>query len=201
MLFKYHAPLMPNLYNRDEDSLLLTQLRDGNRFAFDALYKKYWSFVFNSAYKRLKDMTLAEDVTQDVFERLWLGAETYHINDLPNYLFIATRNRVIRLLEREQRLIAVPEILEHLQTKVESADAHLLYEELKLAYEAVVAKLTQQQQLIFRLKYLQDFSADQIAEQLMLSPKTVRNQLGIINNKLRTSITLVQMLLVFHLFV
>jgi len=191
---------MPSLYCNDEDSLLLMQLREANRFAFDTLYKKYWSFVFNNAYKRLKDVTLAEDVTQDVFERLWLGAEKQEIKDLPNYLFIATRNRVIRLLEKERRFVSVPEILDQLKGMGESADAHILYEELKLAYEALVAKFTSQQQLIFQLKYLQDFSTDQIAAQLGLSPKTVRNQLGRINQKLRTGITLVHTLLVLYFY-
>lgn len=179
---------MPVSFQKAEDALLLIQLKEGNHLAFDVLYKKYWSFVFDSAYKRLKDVNSAEDVTQDVFTQLWCTGAKSIINDLPNYLFISVRNRVIRLLEKEQRYIPVPEILENLKGMAASADAALLYEELKLAYETLVANFTEQQQIIFRLKYFKHFTADQIAEQLNLSPKTVRNQLGKINQKIRSGI-------------
>jgi len=187
---------MPTVYQqeRDSDCLLLKQLSDGNRFAFDVLYKKYWTFVFNSAYKRLNNVSLAEDVTQDVFTQLWHHGGKQGIKDLQSYLFIATRNRVVRLLERESKYRLVPELLDHLKGLSESADAALLYQELKLAYEALIANLTSQQQLIFRMRYLENFSAMQIAEKLNLSPKTVRNQLGKISHKIRAAMFMIPIL-------
>lgn len=190
---------MPNFNHCEEDVSLLMQLSQANRFAFNALYKKYWSFVFDNAYKRLQDVNLAEDVTQEVFTQLWYNAEKLQIKNLPNYLFIATRNRVIRLLEREKRYSLTPELLDHLMGMAESADARLLYVELTLAYEALVAKFSNQQQLIFRLKYMENLSSSEIAERLQLSPKTVRNQLGKINQKLRESLVVVQLLLLSFL--
>ena len=179
---------MPTSFNKDEDALLLVQLCGGNHLAFNALYKKYWSFVFNSAYKRLKDVSLAEDVTQDVFTQLWCNAQNSEIRDLPGYLFISVRNRVIRLMEREGRYKPVPEILDNLKGMAESADATLLYRELKLACESLIADFSQQQQVIFKLKYFNNYTADQIAAHLGLSPKTVRNQIGKMNQKIRSSI-------------
>lgn len=193
---------MPTVYKQDWDSdcLLLKQLSDGNRFAFDALYKKYWSFVFNNAYKRLHDVALAEDVTQDVFTQLWHHTSEQEIKDLPGYLFISTRNRVIRLMERERRYQLVPDLLEHLKGLSESADAALLYQELKLTYETLIANLTEQQQLIFRLRYVDNFSAVQIAERLNLSPKTVRNQLGKISHKIRAAMFMIPVLWLYFLW-
>ncbi len=191
---------MPASFNKTEDALLLIQLGEGNHLAFDILYKKYWSFVFNSAYKRLKDLSFAEDVTQDVFTQLWCNRQISEIKDLPNYLFISVRNRVIRLMEREGRYLPVPEVLENLKGMAESADAALLYRELKLAYETLVSNFSHQQQVIYKLRYLKNFSTEQIAHQLDLSPKTVRNQIGKINQKIRARILTIHIIIFFLLF-
>ena len=50
-----------------DDVDLLLKLSEGDRYAFEALYKKYWAYVYDSAHKRVKDTALAEDVTHDVF--------------------------------------------------------------------------------------------------------------------------------------
>lgn len=179
-----------------DDVDLLLKLSEGDRYAFEALYKKYWAYVYNSAHKRLKDPTLAEDVTHDVFIQLWNAPNTALISNLKGYLFIAVRNRVIRLFERQSRFVPIEDMLTQLKEAVsESSDANLLYNELSQAYAALLLDLTQQQQLIYDLKYVQDLSADEIAVILKLSPKTVRNQIGKINYKLRTSLFCLQFII------
>lgn len=54
-----------------EDRMLLHQLREGNKNALDALYRKHWKFVYNAAYKRLQHEDQAKDIAQDVFIQFW----------------------------------------------------------------------------------------------------------------------------------
>jgi RNA polymerase sigma factor (sigma-70 family) len=173
------------LNNSDETSLIL-QMRKGNVSAFNSIYKRYWKLVFNSAFKRLHDTVLAEDVTQEVFTQLWSSSSSNEIKDLPNYLYVATKNKVLRTLEKEERYFPVPQIIDKLKGYHESSDAKVLYDELYEAVQGLIKSFTPHQQQIFHLKYEENLSSKEIAEKLGLSIKTVRNHLGIIQQRIKS---------------
>lgn len=179
-----------------DDIDLLLKLNEGDQSAFGALYRKYWTYVYDNSFKRIKDPTLAEDVTQDVFVQLWNARRSGEIANLKGYLYISVRNRVFRLFERQSKFVPIEEVISDLKNHtIESSDTNLLFKELSEAYALLLLDLTEQQQVIYDLKYAQDLSADEIAERLNLSPKTVRNQIGKINFKLRSSILGVQIVI------
>lgn len=161
-----------------EDKLLLQQLRDGSTFAYRALYEKYWEQTYNNIYKRLKDQEQAEDLTQDVFMQLWVKREETFIENLPAYLYVTARNSVYKLMGKQSKFVPIDELLENLAKSENQTDARLLKNEFMKAYEALIDTLPLAQQMIFRMRYNDGLSPDEIAEALDLSPKTVRNQLG-----------------------
>ena len=59
----------------DED--LIGRLATGDLGALDALYARYARPVFSLAIRVVGDVGDAEEVTQDVFERVWRHAPTY----------------------------------------------------------------------------------------------------------------------------
>jgi RNA polymerase sigma factor (sigma-70 family) len=177
-----------------EDTLLLAQLREGMRSAFDTLYDKYKADVFNEVYKRLGSVDQAKDVTQDVFIALWTkGADTV-IHNLPGYFYIAIRNNVFRLMERQRKFVPIPELLSELKGNSQSADAAVLYKELRTKYEALVDNLPEQQRIIYRLRYDDQLTPEEIAQKLHLSPKTVRNHLGRALTRLKAAFLLAQVI-------
>jgi len=175
-----------------EDSLLMLQIREGNRDAFDALYRKHWRFVYNAAYKRLANYDQAKDIAQDVFIQFWTQQTSRSsapvIDNLSAYLYVAVRNNVLKWMESEKKFVPIPDLLVQLESRRDDADALIRYNELRLAFETVVEQLPQQQQVIFRMRYDYDLSSDEIADKLNVSPKTVRNQLGRALSKLKTAL-------------
>ena len=189
--------MTPDLFNNDDDCVLLRQLQDDSKLAFDTLYQKYWKQVFNSTYKRIKDIDKSEDIAQDIFIKLWLRRAELSINNLPAYLNTAVKNSVFTLMSKESRYIPVNE--HHLQIKAENtnADAEVLRKDFMKAYEVLVNALPDQQRAIFRMRYHKDLSTDEIALQLHLSPKTVRNHLGRALTTLRASLFGLLLILAF----
>ncbi|GAA4806937.1 RNA polymerase sigma-70 factor [Olivibacter ginsenosidimutans] len=171
----------------------------GDKSAFQALYTKYWDMVFNNAYKRLGNLNLSEDVVQEVFSQLWLRREQEQIRNLPAYLYIATRNQVYKLQRKEQIYIPITEIAEELRLQRESADAQILYKELLETYRQLIEHLPPQQREIFKLRYDENLETNEIAEQLKISPKTVRNQLGRALSRLKTAFTFLLILTIYML--
>ena len=54
-----------------DEELLLKDLREGSEEAFLKIYEAYWYKVFLIAYKRLGKKDIAEELTQDLFLKLW----------------------------------------------------------------------------------------------------------------------------------
>lgn len=159
------------------DKLLLIQVQQGNKAAFNLLYDKYWAQAYSSAYKRLRDSDQAKDIVQDIFISIWLKREIL-IENLPAYLNIAVRNRVFKLAEKQKNFTPLLEKLDTLPALHQNADSNIHYQEFCKAYDALLSNLPPKRQLIFRLRFQEDFTTKAIAGQLGITRKTVQNQLG-----------------------
>lgn len=179
----------------ESDTSLLAEMRTGSRTAFDVLYEKYKRDVYAEANKRLHDPELAQDITQDVFIALWVKGREQDIANLPGYLFISIRNKVLRSIARMDKFVAMPELLADLAESNERPDQQMLYKELLEAYEAIVNNLPDQQRIIYKMRYTENRSPEEIAELMNLSPKTVRNLLGKALASLKSTMMIIHILI------
>ena len=180
-----------------EDRTLLLQLSEGSRHAFDILYNKYWTQVFQTAYKRMNNVEQAQDIAQDVFVQLWTRASKAPIDNLPAYLTVAARNGVFKKMEKEGKYASMPDALHELESPLGAADSGVLHQEFLIAFNKLVDTLPAQQRIIFKMRFEEELSSQQIADTLELSPKTVRNQLGKALATLRSSLLLMHLLIFF----
>ena len=60
-----------------DDSVLLQRIAAGDNDALLALHKRYVNLVYSMAWRVLQDVGLAEEVTQDVFMKLWQRSQRY----------------------------------------------------------------------------------------------------------------------------
>jgi RNA polymerase sigma-70 factor (ECF subfamily) len=183
--------------NSSGDDELLLQLSEGSKPAFDILYNRYWRLVFNTAFKRLNDMERSQDIAQDVFVQLWIRGTKTPIENLPAYLNVAARNGVFKHLEKEGRYVALPDTVGELEGTQGDADAKILHKEFLQAFHQLIDSLPAQQRIIFKMRFEEDLSSQEIANRLQISPKTVRNQLGKALNTLRTSLMLFYTLVLY----
>lgn len=181
-----------------DDAKLLLLLSGGSKPAFDVLYNKYWKQVYNTAYKRLNDAERAQDIAQDVFVQLWVRGSKSPIDNLPAYLLVAARNGVFKHMEKEARYAALPDGAEELESPLGRADANMLHDEFLKAFNELIGTLPPQQQMIFNLRFNEGFTSQQIADELQISPKTVRNQMGRALTTLRKSLFLLHVLYYFY---
>ncbi len=170
------------------DTDLLNRLRDGDRSAFDLLYDRHWDRVYNQAFKKLHNPDAAKDITQEVFIHIWTHRDGNHIDNLEAWLFTAVRNNVFRELKKEVKFIPIPDLLVELRSYYNEADADALQKELMAAYDRLVNAMPPAQQTIYKMRFHEDLSTEEIAEQLNISRKTVQNQLTRAVSVLKTSL-------------
>ncbi|MBN9380947.1 MAG: sigma-70 family RNA polymerase sigma factor [Chitinophagaceae bacterium] len=162
------------VFNDDE---LLRQIKTGSSDAFSEIYNKYWDKTFMQAYDRLKDIKQSQDLTQDIFIRLWERRTSLDIQNLPAYLNTAVRNNVFKLVASHKVNEDCYNIAERLLPHSSSADHQLITDELIKAFHSLVDNMPPQRKKIFQLRYEQDLKTGVIAQQLNITQKTVQNHL------------------------
>jgi RNA polymerase sigma-70 factor, ECF subfamily len=108
---------------------LVRRAQRGDAAAFSVLVRRHERRVFNYVLRLVGDRTLAEDLTQEVFLRVFQRLPTFSFRcKFSTWLFQVTRNRVldeIRDLERRPRHVTLDELppLEAMDTPVEQGEA------------------------------------------------------------------------------
>jgi RNA polymerase sigma-70 factor (ECF subfamily) len=81
----------------ETDAELIQRAGEGDRSAFDALYRRYARPVFGLALRRLGDRGRAEDAVQETFASIWRSAGTYKPERGPGapWLYAVARNAIV----------------------------------------------------------------------------------------------------------
>jgi len=82
---------------RSSDGELLQRIADGDREAFDVLYRRYVRPVFALALRRRGARGRAEDATQETFTSIWRSAASYRAERGPGapWLYAVARNAIV----------------------------------------------------------------------------------------------------------
>lgn len=90
---------------QETDEQLIEWLASGNLVALDALYARYARPVYSLALRILGDTADAEEVAQDVFERVWRHATSFdrERGRVGTWLLSMTHHVAIDVLRKRQR--------------------------------------------------------------------------------------------------
>lgn len=158
--------LINRIINRDEKALL-------------KVYRVYKNYVFNFIYRRLKDRSLAEELTQDVFFDFIEGLRNFRGDaSLKTFIFSIARNKVIDEIRRKKiskvLFSALPQfIVEGLTTFL--LDEEIEKKQLQEKIKKVFATLPNDYQLVLRLKYIDEEKVKEIAKKMSLSFKATES--------------------------
>ena len=152
----------------------VTAFSDDDEEAFLKIYDEYWYKVFLIAYKRLGNKDVAEELTQDLFLKLWEKRHTLKPQNISSYLFVAIKNSVI---DHIQSGLVANKYLHFYKTFGElssTATQNIIeFDDLTQAIEKGLTQLPTKTQEVFKLSRLESWSLDKIARHLHLSEKTV----------------------------
>ena len=157
---------------------LVDRIRAGDMDAFETLYRSYWQRLYAFAFRYVRSKPDAEDVTQEVFLRIWRGrADWLPAGAVSNYLYLAVRNAARDRLARAAVARRGWWRLEQAETTQEF-QCDLESRELAAAVERALAALPPKRAAVCRLRLMDGLSYAQIADRLGIGTKTVETQLA-----------------------
>ncbi|MDR2810759.1 MAG: RNA polymerase sigma factor [Tannerellaceae bacterium] len=168
--------------NQENHILLIRELRAGSCKAFNKLYALYADLLYGFILHLTKSPSEAKDILQETFLRIWQTKE--HIStdaSFKSYLYTIARNLMIDSFRRRLRSVAFDEYInsDAAQNYVDNGvEKEINLDEICAKLEQAKDKLTARQRQIVELNKEEGFSISDIAAQLHLSKKTVKNQLS-----------------------
>lgn len=161
------------------DEKLLELTREDNRAAFTELYERYWKKLFVIAANKLKDIAVAEELTQDILADVWQRRDSIRITTtFSAYLAVAMKYKVIDYLARQSHRNRYEEYVLTSGNKYDdSTENWLSFEELRGRLEKLVNALPEKCRVIYQLSREQGYSNKRIAAEQSISEKTVEAHL------------------------
>lgn len=91
-------------YASDPDVLLMLEFQKGHRASFENLMRKYYKRVFNFIYRFTGNRESSEDLTQEVFLKVYKSGEGYHPRaKFQTWLYTIAKNTALNELRRLKR--------------------------------------------------------------------------------------------------
>lgn len=171
-----------------DNSELMQRVAHGNAGAFRELFSRYHDSVYAYSLRITHSVCMAEDITQEVFLKLWLHREKLtELENLEAWIITVARNLCFNQLKktaREKCIIGFqPELYDgadvvSIEEKVEQRD-------LLLKLREASAQLTPKEQIVYRLNKEQGLRKEEIARALNISQNTVKAHLTNALRKIR----------------
>lgn len=161
-----------------DETALLRQFSAGDPAALQDIVKTYFPILCKFAERFLPDSSLAKDIVQETFIKLWQYEGSFETcQGLKSFLFVVTKNGCLNL----QRGRARQKDKHTKSSTAENTLAESDYDEIaRLEHLArinqVVQQMPRKMQSVFLLSFREGLSIPEIAGKLNISPKTVRNQ-------------------------
>jgi len=168
----------------DNVDALIRRCLKGDQLAWEAIVRQYRRKVFNVAYKFVGKHDEAEDLTQDIFLKIFKSLETFDRRaNFQTWLISVSRNLCIdhyRSMRREHDAVThdVDVVTLAQPSSVDSPQLQLERRDRVALLRAALDKLAPSLRMAVMLRDIQELSYQEIAERLGVPEGTVKSRIN-----------------------
>ena len=158
-----------------DEELMMRVKEEGDERAFESLIQRHRKPILNFAYRFMGDREAAEDLSQDVFLRLWASASTYlPVAKFTTFLYTIAKNLCLNTLAKSRNAPAMQSLdvtseRGNISAKDEVADPagsperEVVNREIADRIAEAVGKLSPEHRLVFILTEYHGHSYEEVA--------------------------------------
>ena len=176
-------------YLADEDVQLMLEFQKGDTDSFEKLMDKYYKRIMNLAYRFMGDKEIAEDLTQDVFIKVYKNGSSYKPKaKFQTWLYQITKNTCLNELRRRKHsTVSIDKTFEVkgdpikqelTDTKSLNPGETIEQKETALVIKEAIASLPENQRMAVTLRRYEQLSYDDIAQTMNCSTASVKSLLS-----------------------
>jgi RNA polymerase sigma factor (sigma-70 family) len=149
----------------DKEILEKFQHQESRQLAFNLLVRKYQKRVYWLARKMVIDHDDANDITQEVFVRIWHNLHDFRQESgLFTWIYRIATNECLGFLRKKRRRYFLPihDVEYELAGKLDAAE-HFSGDEIQKKLQLAILKLPEKQRLVFNMKYFEDITYEEMS--------------------------------------
>ena len=165
----------------------MLEFQKGDKTSFEKLMERNFKKVFNLIYRFVNSQEVAEDLTQEVFLKIYKAGPTYQPQSkFLTWVYQIARNISLNEL-RKKNPVSLDQTMdsedgeyqkEYADTRTQNPFQKVSQEEIQSMIREAVASLPENQRMAVLLKRYENFSYEEIAETLDCSVKAVKSLLN-----------------------
>lgn len=169
------------------DYELLQGIASGNADSFRVLFSRYRNKVYAFSLKITRSVYQSEEITQEVFLKLWLYREQMaEVENAEAWIITITKHLCFNQLKKTANEKCIVELQREIQEgMLVSIEQRIDDRDLLVKVRQATAQLTAQEQLVYRMNKEQGLRNEEIASALHISENTVKVHLANALRKLR----------------
>lgn len=161
-------------YTSYSDAELMNAIKDSDLSAFKVMYYRYYERLHRFVWIRTRSVECAEDLTQEVFTRLWEIRQRHTIHkSLKAYLYRMASNLIVDYYRRKTH---DSKYVSKQKARYRSASDDS--EELRIDIEFAIDRLPENLRAAFILSRFEGLTYAEIARVCRISIKTVESRIG-----------------------
>jgi RNA polymerase sigma factor (sigma-70 family) len=152
----------------EDDKTLLEKFQniETRNFAFNLLVRKYQQKVYSITRKMVIDHEDADDLTQEVFIKVWNKLEGFRADaQLFTWIYKIATNECLNFLNKKKKRFFLPinDVEQELSNKLDTSP-DLSGDEIALQLQKALLNLPEKQRLVFNMKYFEELKYEEISE-------------------------------------
>ncbi|GHE28549.1 RNA polymerase sigma factor [Sphingobacterium griseoflavum] len=164
--------------NQAERQMLMA-VAEADEKAFTSLYNQYFATVYPFVLGYLKSPDMAEDVSQEIFVKVWQDRERLRdVRCFKAYVLVIAKNQTLNYLRKIFRTKALlAEVLHHYQRNVAADDHKVISKEYQDHLQRALRQLSPTSKLIFQRCREEKRSYDEVAEEMGISKHAIKKHM------------------------
>ena len=155
-----------------EKSVIL-EAKQGSEQAFGQLYELYFEKIYKFIFYRVSQKEVAEDLAEDVFIKAWQNIRSVKEDSFSGWLYQIAKNRVIDYYRQKKITVDIEEISNVLESDENLSEDTNTVMDRRIFMEAL-KQLTPEQQIIIKLKFIEDMDNTEISELISKNEGSIR---------------------------
>src|SRR5690606_15808778 len=160
-------------------AMSINRLKDGDNIAFMEVYDYYYGELNNFIRRYVHSEQVSEDLTQDVFVKLW-EKRSYlsEVTNFNSYIYRMAKNHTLDYLKKVARLDIMPHhLISEFQFSSNEVELFVREQEYFDFLNNYMKTLPEKSQKIFSLCREQEKSYEEVAAELNISKSTVKHHM------------------------
>ena len=161
-----------------DDRTLVERSLAGDDMAFEYLFNRYGEAMRRLFLQRSTSAEDTEDLLQETFVKVYLHLENYNSQyTFGQWVYTIARNTHIDFERRRQEDLSIDEKFSSPAASTPSPEESMIRQQQRRQIEHYIEVLPEHYRRLFTMRFLDDYSYDEIAEKLHLPMGTVKTQI------------------------